>query len=59
MIEAHRIICYNFFVAHRYPQQGGGVSVGIFYIFFSCRSGRCNLPLHHQMVRRWRQRQQL
>ena len=33
MIEVCRIICYNFFVAHRYPQQGGGVNIGIFYIF--------------------------
>ena len=25
---------------------------GISYIFFTRRSGRCSLPLHHQMVRR-------
>ena len=25
MIEVCRIICYNFFVAHQYPQRGGGV----------------------------------
>ena len=33
MIEACRIICYNFFVAHRYPQQEE-VSILEFFISF-------------------------
>ena len=49
---------YNLCVAHRYPQQGGGVSIGVFHFFFSHCYGWCGLPLHHQMVRqRWQEQQ--
>ena len=32
-IEEHQIVCYNFYVAHRYPQQGGGVHMEFFISF--------------------------
>ena len=33
MIEVCRIICYNFFVAHQYPQRGGGACMEFFISF--------------------------
>ena len=51
-VQEHRIVCYNLCVAHRYPQQGGGVNSGVPYFFFYRCYGWCSLPLHHQMVRR-------
>ena len=33
IIEICRMICYNFFVAYRYPQQGGGACMEFFISF--------------------------
>ena len=32
-IEEQGIVCYNFSVAHRYPQRGGGACMEIFISF--------------------------
>ena len=32
-VQEYRIVCYNLCVAHRYPQQGGGVHMEVFASF--------------------------